>query len=110
MARIRNRVPGGLGSVCADYFESEHCFNCFVGCVRLFSYGVGAVGLFELVLLVCGVADILVLSRGVVVVLASVGALIAFALIVLATAMGDRYQNFLNRYKICDVGHKDGKT
>jgi len=108
-ARLRDRVPRGLGSTSFDYCDSEHCFHCFVCCVRLFTYVGGAVGASELALFAGGVTGMLVLPRTTITVLAFVGFFVAIVLIALVSAMGDRYQNYLNKYKICDTGSQDGK-
>ena len=104
--RLRDKMPAGIGSMCLEYFESEQCFKSFIRRTRLFTRGVGAVFLFELALFMCSIAHLSALFQWVIVVLAFVGAAATVFLITLATAMGDRYQDYLNKYKICERDHK----
>ena len=104
--RLRDKMPTGIGSMCLEYFESEQCFKSFVRRVRLFTRGAGAVFLFELALFMCSISRLSALFQWVIILLAFAGAAITVFLISLATAMGDRYQDYLNKYKICERDHK----
>lgn len=109
-ARLRDRVPRGIGSASLDYSESEHCFKSFVSRVRLFTHGAGAVIFLELSLFFLGCIPGFV-SRywRLVIAMALGGIVVLLLLMTIVTVTGDQYQDYLNRYKIRDTDSTNGK-
>jgi len=100
--RIHDGIAAGVGTVYYDVFESEHRFAGFVCCVRIFTYGTGTAIVLELILFVGVIQGWFALSEKTIVVLALVGLTVALVCMFSVSIAGDLYDNYLDKYKICD--------